>query len=104
MGASSIWVCHTCRTICDANGQKDLLHHKQLWYPPSITEVRMVIKYLPRVISGYGLGADHVLLRVMNYLNLYLEWRKRHKGHNISVTNDYATDFMDFEGYKKEEL
>lgn len=88
MGIETRWVCHTCKTIYDANGFRDYFCNAK---PPSVREAKRLQQLLNFVQNFNDIH------RLQDFLVQYISWREFHKGHKIAVTNDYGLDLCDIE-------
>lgn len=100
MGADARWVCHTCKTICHADGSRDHWGGKE---PPTLEELELAIK-AAEVVAEYMSDSYYDRETPVRFLSSLHKWLSRHVGHNVCITSDYGTDMMDDEDFRTEHV
>lgn len=103
MGVDARWVCHSCKTICCANGFRDLwAHPKKI---PTPEDIYQIIESTEGVAGGL-IKPDELpdLGKALKFLEVMAGWLSRHRGHDILIANDYMLDLIDLEEYRTEEV
>lgn len=94
MGVDARWMCHTCKTMCCADGARSVLNHDA-----AIEDVKKLLELAPRITDGYCIGGWDYLLKICsNFIN----WTSRHKGHKIAISNDSSISRDDLPDYRSE--
>lgn len=94
MGVDARWVCHTCKTMCFADGARSILVHGV-----SVADLEAFLILAPKITKGHYISGWDTLLGTARD---HLRWRKRHEGHKIYITNDSSVSRSDFPDYRAE--
>ena len=105
MGVDARWICHTCKTMCYADGARSYLNHK-LTLEDAIQFLadakRFVDKSLRKVFLDYSVGLTDS--SEIESLRDFVMWAARHKGHKTVLTNDMSVSRDDFPDYRAESV
>ena len=100
MSVDARWICHTCKTICFANGARSYLNYKL-----GLEAAEEFLKFLDTsynkiFFSSYT--SEFYESNEVRSLRHFVKWAGRHKGHRLLLTNDHSVSPDDFPDYKAE--
>lgn len=96
MGANTMWVCITCKTVCSRGG-------KPIYFAAGFDMTKEGIANLNRSLHTLCTvieldGCEHAT----GFLDDLTTWLGRHEGHYIHIGSGYSTDMMDLDDYHNE--
>lgn len=94
MGVDARWICHTCKTVCFADGARSILS-----YDIKFDAAQHFLTLAPKITDGSYIGGWEDLLKT---LEDFVKWYRRHNGHQVLMTNDISLDFADLSDYRNE--
>lgn len=101
MGVDARWICHTCKTMCCADGARSYLN-----YDLELEEAEKFLSYIEetyrKIFSGYH--TEYLDSSELECLRSFTKWAKRHKDHSIQLTNDATVSRDDLPDYRAESV